>query len=79
MTIYNRSGITSRHKDWKYRAMQKDYPPIVRLRDSVLEVRMVYKDMEAVEFAAWYAKRYGVTAKAVMAILGGGSLSNETV
>lgn len=67
-----RNGHVSRHKDWEYRKNKNDAPPVVDVRESIMEVRRIYKEYTDREFAEWYAVRYGLRAAAVIAVLRGG-------
>jgi len=55
--------------DQRYRRNQKDCPPAVNLRQSILEMHRIYGSMGEDQFVAWYSRRYKVDPNTIRKVL----------
>lgn len=46
-----------------------DAPIQVDIRQSILDLRSIYKEMSNKEFSKWYQKRYGINAEKVLKVI----------
>jgi hypothetical protein len=66
---YDRETNNKAKRDSRYRKNQFDKVPIVDIKQSILEMRKVYSNLTDHEFAAWYSKRFKVSAGDVLQVL----------